>query len=197
MMATRSTYEQASSGAAWLTPYYLCRGVVSALWVIAALTLGGTRPALAVILLVAYPAWDALANYVDAQRSGGLSRNRSQALNVAISVATTIAVAIALSRSMNAVLAVFGIWAVLAGVLQLTTGVRRWKTERGQWLMILSGGQSALAGLFFLKVAAGPMTPDVADIAPYAGLGAFYFLASGIWLVVARTLKRTSPTAAH
>ena len=196
-MTTRAPYDPTSSEAAWLTTYYFSRGVVSALWVIAALTLGGTTPAIAAILLVAYPAWDALANYVDAQRSGGLSRNRSQALNVAISVATTVAVAVALGRSMNAVLAVFGIWAILAGAFQLTTGVRRWKTERGQWLMILSGGQSALAGLFFLKAAAGPMTPGIADIAPYAGLGAFYFLASGIWLVVARILKRTSPTAAH
>ena len=196
-MTTRSTHDQASPETAWLTTYYFCRGMVSALWVIAAFTIGSTTPALAAILLVAYPAWDALANYVDAQRSGGLSRNRSQALNVAISVATAVAVVIALGRGMNAVLVVFGIWAVLAGVFQLATGVRRWKTERGQWLMILSGGQSALAGLFFLKVAAGPMTPGIADITPYAGLGAFYFLASGIWLVVARMLKRTSPTAAH
>lgn len=196
-MSTHPKHNQTFPQTNWLTTYYLCRGVVSTLWVVAAFAFGKTMPALTAILLVAYPAWDALANYVDAQRSGGLSRNRSQALNVAISTATAVAIAIALTRSMSAVLAAFGIWAILAGVFQLATGVLRWKAERGQWLMILSGAQSALAGVFFFKQATGLTMPEIGDIAPYAGLGAVYFLASGIWLIAARALKRTSRTAAY
>lgn len=189
-MTTSPVQDQAPPHADWLTAYYLGRGVMAGLWVVAALAFGKATPLVAAGLLLAYPAWDALANHVDAQRSGGLSRNRSQALNVAISAATTVAVAAALSRSMNAVLYVFGTWAVLAGLFQLATAMGRWKIERGQWLMILSGAQSALAGLFFFKCAAGPMAPDIVDIVPYASLGAFYFLASGIWLIAARRLTR-------
>ena len=67
------------------------------------------------VLLVAYPAWDAIANLADAWRSGGLKANPSQALNVAISLATALAVLFAVGQSPHAVLAVFGIWAILAG----------------------------------------------------------------------------------
>jgi uncharacterized membrane protein HdeD (DUF308 family) len=85
---------------------------------------------------------------------------------------------------MHAVLAVFGVWAVLAGLLQLATGVRRWRLYGAQWAMVLSGAQSALAGVFFLKQAAGSATPSIVTIAPYAAFGAFYFLVSAIWLAV-------------
>jgi hypothetical protein len=89
----------------------------------------------------------ALANYIDASRSGGMADNRTQAMNVVISLTTTIAVITALR--LNWVLGIFGIWAVLAGLLQLATAVRRWQHLGAQWAMILSGGQSALAGAFF------------------------------------------------
>lgn len=196
-MSTLPKHEQPSHETSWLAAYYLSRGVIAALWVTAALGFGKTMPVLAAILLVVYPAWDALANQVDAQRSGGLSRNPSQALNIVISTATAVAVAIALTRSLNAVLIIFGIWAILAGVLQLATGVRRWKTKRGQWLMILSGAQSALAGAFFVKQAAGPVMSGIGAVAPYAGLGAFYFLASGLWSLAARALRRPPRTTAQ
>jgi uncharacterized membrane protein HdeD (DUF308 family) len=126
----------------WLKVYYFVRAGFSAIWVAAAFTSAQHSPTLATILLVVYPAWDAAANFVDAARSGGLARNRTQAINVAVSVATTLAVILALQMSMNWVLGVFGAWAILSGLLQLGTAIRRWESFGAQWAMVLSGGQS-------------------------------------------------------
>lgn len=168
----------------WLKIYYFVRAGVSAAWVAAAFTVAGNMPVVAAILLVAYPAWDALANIVDGQRSGGLAANPSQALNAAVSAVTTIAVAIALGHSLHAVLAVFGAWAILSGLFQAVTAWRRWKTG-AQWAMILSGAQSQLAGAHFIMKAIGATTPGITDVALYAGFGALYFLVSAIWITVA------------
>ena len=84
---------------------------------------------------------------------------------------------------MNSVLEVFGIWAVLAGLFQLATAVRRWKSYGAQWAMILSGAQSTLAGVVFVKMA-GAAPVGIVDVAPYAAFGAFYFLVSTVWLKV-------------
>ena len=174
----------------WLSSYYFLRAGVAAAWVAAAFTIGKGLPAGAAILLVAYPAWDAVANLLDARRSGGLKANPSQALNMTVSVVTTAAVAIALGQGPHAVLAVFGAWAILSGLLQLATGLRRWKAG-AQWAMVLSGAQSALAGAFFLKQATSATTPGIMDIAPYAAFGAFYFLVSAVWLTVT-SMRQTS-----
>jgi uncharacterized membrane protein HdeD (DUF308 family) len=195
-MSAQNTDTLAQSSNAWLKSYYFVRFGVSALWVALAFTVADTMPPLAAIMLVAYPAWDALANYVDAQRTGGLGRNKSQLLNVVVSVLTTLAVAVALTRSMNAVLAVYGVWAVLSGLFQLVTAARRWKTSGAQWAMILSGGQSALAGIFFVKMAGDVADIGITNVAPYAAFGAFYFLVSAVWLTVGDLLRK-SPRLAN
>jgi uncharacterized membrane protein HdeD (DUF308 family) len=174
-----------ATGTAGLRNYYLLRAVVAAAWVTAAFTIGGSSWLAGAILLIAYPAWDAAANLGDAARSGGLARNPSQALNVAVSLVTAAAVAVVIG-DMKAVLAVFGAWAILAGLLQLATGVRRWKSYGAQWTMILSGAQSALAGGFFISRSLGSAIPGVADVAPYAAFGAFYFLVSALLLTFRR-----------
>ncbi len=173
----------------WLTQYYFARAAFSVVWVGLALTIGLHDATAAAALLIAYPAWDALANYIDAARSGGLGRNRTQAINVFVSVATTAAVVVALQTGMNEVLGVFGAWAILSGLLQLATAIRRWKSYGAQWAMILSGAQSALAGGFFISQANMPATPSISNIAGYAGVGAAYFLISAVWLTV-RELRR-------
>ncbi|MBB2961135.1 DUF308 domain-containing protein [Methylobacterium sp. R2-1] len=174
----------------WLSSYYFLRAGVSVGWVAAALTIGKTLPPVAAALLVAYPAWDAAANLIDARRSGGLAANPSQALNAAVSTVVAVAVALASGWSLHAVLAVFGVWAILSGLLQLATGVRRWRAG-AQWAMMLSGAQSALAGTFFIVKANGSMIPGITDIAAYAAFGAFYYLVSAVWLKAA-TARRAS-----
>ncbi|MDH6258745.1 DUF308 domain-containing protein [Bradyrhizobium sp. BR13661] len=168
----------------WLKQYYFIRAAFSVAWVVAAFSVAPSSPAIAGALLVLYPAWDAAANFVDALRSGGLAQNRTQALNVFVSLATMIAVIAALQTSMNWVLGVFGAWAILAGLLQLGTAIRRWKSFGAQWAMVLSGAQSALAGGFFIFQATTPAVPSIADVAGYAGVGAIYFLVSAVWLTV-------------
>ncbi|RWD57096.1 MAG: DUF308 domain-containing protein [Mesorhizobium sp.] len=195
MSGQMNDHGRARSSNAWLKSYYYLRFAVSAAWVAAAFTVAKDSPPVAAVMLVAYPVWDALANYVDAQRTGGLSRNRSQLLNVVASIVTAVAVAVALGRSMNAVLAVYGVWAVVSGAFQLLTAARRWKTNGAQWAMILSGAQSALAGLFFVKMAGGTEAIGIANVAPYAAFGAFYFLVSAVWLSVS-DIVRKSPQGA-
>lgn len=177
-------YTPHPQGNQWLKRYYFSRALFSAAWVAAAFTLARNDAAASATLLLLYPAWDAAANFVDAKRNGGLARNTTQALNAGVSAVTAVAVAIALGTSMNAVLVVFGIWAALAGLLQLATAARRWRSHGAQWAMILSGAQSALAGVFFIKQAGGAKVASIADIAPYAAFGAFYFLVSAVWLAV-------------
>ncbi|MER9341955.1 DUF308 domain-containing protein [Mesorhizobium sp. M0601] len=176
----------------WLKLYYFARTAFSAVWVAAAFTVGQHSGVVAAVLLVAYPAWDALANFVDASRSGGLGQNRTQAINVVVSVATTLAVIVALTMSMNWVLGVFGLWAILSGLLQLGTAVRRWKSSGAQWAMILSGGQSALAGTSFIAQTRMPMPPSITNVAGYAAVGALYFLVSAVWLSVSQLRRKAA-----
>jgi uncharacterized membrane protein HdeD (DUF308 family) len=175
----------------WLKQYYFIRAAFSVAWVVAAFSVGASS-LIAGVLLVLYPAWDAAANFVDALRSGGMNQNRTQALNVLVSLATTVAVLLALQVSMNWVLGVFGAWAILSGLLQLGTAIRRWRSLGAQWAMVLSGGQSALAGGFFIFQATTPMSPTIANVAGYAAVGAIYFLVSAVWLTVTEWRRRAA-----
>lgn len=195
MTATNILQPALVQGDRWLAPYYFSRAAFSILWVTAALTLGREMPFVAATLLVIYPAWDAIANLLDAKRNGGMKKSPTQALNAAVSGVATAAVAIALESGMHAVLAVFGVWAILSGGFQLATGVRRWRTHGAQWAMILSGAQSALAGVFFIKQASGAVAPGIAAVAPYVAFGAFYFLVSAVWLTIKDARSRSAGTA--
>ena len=58
----------------------------------------------------------------------------------------------------------------------------------GQVFMMISGAQSALAGVVFALQAFGA-APTIAKLAPYAAFGGLYFLLSALWL----TIKKTPP----
>ena len=189
MIATSMARVDAQPASGWLKRYYYLRFAFSAVWVGIAVAVARDIPLLAAIMLVAYPAWDAIANVVDARRSGGLARNRAQLLNFVVSTLTAVAVAIALGSGMNKVLLVFGIWAGLSGIFQLATGIGRWKSVGAQWAMILSGAQSALAAVFMIQRAQGPDPAGIASVAPYAAFGAFYFAVSAVWLTISDVRK--------
>ena len=138
----------------------------------------------ALLLLVIYPAWDALANWLDAKGSGGLARNPFQTINVIMSGITTLSVLLASTRGLNAILGVFGVWAIVSGLLQLATAVRRRRIFGAQWAMILSGAQSALAGIFFFHMASTLPAVSIGNFAGYAAFGAFYFGISAISLTI-------------
>jgi len=192
----KTIIDQSYPGRDWLKVYYYLRFAVSAIWVALAFTVAKALPPLATVMLVAYPTWDALANYLDASRSGGLARNMSQLLNFVVSMLTAVAVAATIPHGMHAVLQIFGAWAVLSGLFQLITGVRRWKSYGAQWAMILSGAQSGLAGAHMLSQAAGTAPVSITDIAPYAAFGALYFLISAVSLTISDARRRSKAVAA-
>jgi uncharacterized membrane protein HdeD (DUF308 family) len=174
----------------WLMRYYFARAAFSIAWVGVVVGLVPGFPWLAAVFLILYPAWDALANLADGHRSGGVVKNRSQAINAAVSLVVTAAIAFSLP-DMHRVLAVFGAWAILSGLLQLATALKRWKSSGAQWAMILSGAQSALAGAVFIYQASAPAEPTIGTVVGYAGFGAFYFLVSALSLGV-RAKRRKS-----
>ena len=90
--------------------------------------------------------------------------------------------------------AIFGVWAFGAGVLQLVVGlIRRRQLGGGQWSMILSGAQSGLAGIAFIVLGLHEKR-HIKDVAGYAIFGALYFLIAGILL--SRKLSRLSTVEA-
>lgn len=164
-----------------LRNFYLLRAGVAFAWIAAVLLTSPAPMALAGTLLVLYPAWDALANVLDARRSGGLRANPGQTFNALVSAVTAVAMGIAFALHGNAGgVLVFGTWALLAGLFQLAVGIRRRKLG-GQVFMMISGAQSALAGVFFVIQSFGT-APTLAQLAPYAGFGGLYFLLSALWL---------------
>lgn len=171
----------------WLKRYYGARALFSIVWVALAFTVGKTQPLVGVVLLVAYPVWDCLANYVDASRNGGLRSNPTQMLNVIVSAVVTLGVIVTVRDDVHAAIGVIGVWAALSGFLQLSTGIRRWRSASAQWLQILSGAQSNLAAVHFLMKAIDLSTiVSVADVAPYAAFGAVYFAISAAVLAFRR-----------
>ena len=175
-----------SDDATALKRYYFLRAGVSVAWILAAIAVGKSHPLGAGVLLVAYPAWDALANAIDARSNGGFTANPPQTFNLVVSLVVACAVLFALQAAPSRVLTVFGVWAGFAGLLQLITGVRRWRVVGAQWPMVLSGAQSILAGAFMIvrSIGGAGHTPAAVDIAPYAAFGALYFLIAGVALAL-------------
>jgi len=168
-----------------LRNFYFLRAGVALVWVVLALLSAAAPSPVVGLLLVLYPAWDAFANVLDARRNGGLAANPGQRFNAITSGMTAIVMAVAYSlyAAKGGVL-VFGVWALLAGLFQLAVGIRRRKLG-GQVFMMISGVQSALAGIVFC-MQSFKAVPGIAQLAPYAAFGAFYFLLSALWLTFKR-----------
>jgi uncharacterized membrane protein HdeD (DUF308 family) len=169
-----------------LRTLYFVRAAFSLLW-ISLLVLGSkSSPTLTATLLLLYPAWDVVATLGDIRANRGAGSRRPQYVNIAVGSLTTLAVGLALRNGLPAVLLVYGVWAGLTGLIQLLLGLRRRRQLGGQWPMILSGGQSMLAGVSFVVMAHAP-TMGVTNLAGYSAFGAFYFL------LAAFRLSKTAP----
>jgi uncharacterized membrane protein HdeD (DUF308 family) len=169
---------------------YQVRAVVALVWAgLLVIALSASRsltpqqsvPAFAVALLIIYPLIDVVASLLDAgtqQRHGRPSATTTQMVNAAVSGVTAVAVAIAASHGADAILRVFGSWAILTGLVQLTLGIlRRRGGTPGQWPMIVSGSISTVAGLGFVQMAT-KSDLNLTPLAGYATLGAVFFLIS-------------------
>lgn len=174
-----------------LRNFYYLRAVVAFVWVGLVVLLANAPVVVVGTLLVLYPAWDAVANLIDANRNGGVQANPGQKFNAITSVITAVCIAVAFAlRGNEGAVLVFGVWALLAGIFQLAVGIRRRKLG-GQAFMMISGAQSALAGVAMVMRALGE-APSIVNLAPYAAFGGFYFLLSALWL----TFRKGRRTAA-
>lgn len=134
--------------------------------------------ALSVTLLLVYPLVDAAATAYDAHRSGRTRSRGILRLNVALSLAAAAALAVAAGSGIPAVLVVWGVWAVVAGLAQLVVAVQRGRAG-GRWALVLSGAISVLAGAGFALSASGS-APELTGLAGYAALGGVFFLVSAL-----------------
>lgn len=174
-----------------LRHFYFLRAGVAFAWVALVVLLSqlGAPAFVAGTLLVIYPLWDAVANIIDVRRNGGLRANPGQQFNAAVSLATAAALVVALVLAGNkGALFVFGVWALLSGVLQLAVGIQRRKLG-GQVFMMISGAQSALAGVV-MGIRAFGEPRSIAELAPYAAFGGVYFLLAALRLTF---MKPTQP----
>lgn len=161
---------------------YFTRTVFQIAWAAAILSTALTQPQVASILLIAYPLWDVACTLYDlmASRPTGSART-SQAINALLGIATALGIALTVFSKPAYSIAIFGAWALGAGLLQLIAGLMRRKQLGGQWAMILSGAQSTAAGIaFVLGGLSGKF--HAKDIGGYAIFGAIYFLLGGILL---------------
>ena len=133
-----------------------------------------------VLLIVLYPLFDVAAAIVDARSSGVSGSTRALYVNIAISSLTAIGLVFAVTSGIPAVLRVWGVWAVVAGIVQLIVALTR-RELGGQWAMIASGAISVLAGTsFFVQATAEGQT--LGRVAGYAALGGIFFLISALRL---------------
>jgi len=168
--------------AAALRKLYFIRVAFSVTWVVLVSLLAKTSFTAATILLVIYPLWDVVGTFLDIRANQGNGTSVTpQYVNVAISIVTTLSVAFAITKGVPAALIVFGAWALLTGLIQLVLGLKRRKEFGGQWPMILSGGQSMLAGVSFIAMAHSP-NMGIVNLAGYSAFGAFYYLLAAIRL---------------
>ncbi|MEU5646378.1 DUF308 domain-containing protein [Streptomyces milbemycinicus] len=172
-----------------LRSLYLIRVAFSLIWVALVATTSASlvstdRPTvIAAVLLVIYPLWDVIATLLERRMAGTGSTDRVGTTNVALGLATAAGMIIAVFSTIGTALLVFGIWALLAGAIQLAVAIRRRRTVGAQWPMVISGGLSVLAGASFAAMSASA-TSSLSTVAGYSAFGAFWFLVSVIALSI-------------
>ncbi len=173
-----------------LSKLYFTRVGFSVVWVTLVALYAAKSPQVAAILLIIYPAWDVVGTFGDIRINKANGPVTPQYANAIISIITTFAVGVALNSGVPNALIVFGVWAGLTGIIQLVLGLQRRRELGGQWPMILSGGQSVLAGISFIAFAHKP-TMGIANLAGYSAFGAFYYLLAAIRLSKTTSVANT------
>ena len=161
---------------------YFVRTVFQVIWAAGVLFTARTQPHIASILLIVYPLWDVACTLYDLWASGATGSARSsQVINALLGSASALGIALTTFSKPAYSIAIFGAWALGAGLLQLVTGLIRRKRLGGQWAMILSGAQSTAAGIAFVFGGLGGEF-HTKDMGGYAIFGAIYFLIGGLLL---------------
>lgn len=164
-----------------LRKLYFLRFAFAAVWAALLFATADTLGALTVTLLVVYPLFDVACAVVDLRSvRADAQPARGLYVNIALSTLTGIGLAVAATSGIPAVLRVWGVWAVTAGIVQLVIGAAR-RHLGGQWPMIASGAISTLAGASFFAQA-GADDASLTNLAGYAFLGGVFFLVSALRL---------------
>ncbi len=160
---------------------YFTRTAVQLLWAGVVIATAATNPALAAALLVLYPLWDVACTVYDLRSSirSNSGSPTAQYVNAALGFLAAIAIFLTAFKNPQQAVVTFGAWAFVAGVAQFAVGISRRKQLGGQWAMILSGLQSAAAGVAFILGGLDDKT-HIKDIGGYAIFGGVYFLIAGI-----------------
>jgi uncharacterized membrane protein HdeD (DUF308 family) len=184
-MTTTTSEARPAAIASSLRTLYFVRFGFAIVWAIIVGVTAATITPLSATLLVLYPVFDAVAAVIDHRASRGTRSAALLYVNMGLSLLAAIGLAFAVTSGRAAVLLVWGLWAITAGVVQLIVGISR-RSLGGQWPMILSGGISVLAGAAFALQSSGA-SASLVGLAGYATLGGIFFLVSAIRL--SRTAK--------
>lgn len=155
---------------------YLVRFGFALVWAVLLFSTASGIGPVSATLLVIYPLFDVGAAVVDARSS----RRGALYVNIAISAIAAAGLVLAVNSGIPGTLRVWGVWAVVAGLVQLVVALRR-RGLGGQWAMIASGAISTLAGISFFLRAAAP-NASLRNLAGYALLGGILFLVSALRL---------------
>ena len=171
---------------------YFVRTGFQVVWAASVISTAIKQPQIAAVLFLLYPLWDVACTVYDLKTSSTSGSARtSQMINALLGVGAAIGIGLTVFHQPIYSVAVFGVWALGAGLLQLVLGlIRRKQLGGGQWAMILSGAQSMIAGVAFFL---GGLYDKrhIKDVGGYATFGAVYFLIGGILLT-----RRLSKSAA-
>ena len=171
---------------------FLIRGLIAIAWAIAFATVADSLTTSAGVLLVLYPVIDMVASGIDARRQQGSAR-RLLVANAVVSAVAAAALAIAATGTAADVLAVFGVWALLAGLAQLVVALHRRAVFGKQWPMRLAGGFSSVLGLVYVLMAAGG-NARLGGLAIYAATGGIDFIIEA-WLLRRRSHQEAISSA--
>jgi uncharacterized membrane protein HdeD (DUF308 family) len=169
-----------STTATALRRLYFARFAFAVVWAAVTFAIADELNPLAATFLVIYPLVDAAAAVIDLRSSRTTGSPTLLRVNVVVSLLAAVGLAVAGGSSIPAVLRVWGVWAVVAGLVQLIVGVTR-RRMGGQWPMIISGGISVLAGASFI-LGASAAAPTLVNAAGYAIPGGIFFLISAVRL---------------
>jgi uncharacterized membrane protein HdeD (DUF308 family) len=171
---------------------FIVRGLVAIVWAAVFASAADSLTLGIGILVVLYPLIDVVASLVDARSQHGPAR-RTLLIDAGTSTVAAVALAIAATGSVANVLAVFGVWALLAGAAQLVTALRRRAQYGSQWPMRLAGAGSVIFGVAFI-LASTASAPTLGMIAVYAATGGLDFIIQAALL--ARRRHHTAVAAA-
>jgi hypothetical protein len=140
------------------------------------------RSALVGLALGVYPALDGLATLVELRAMAGSVLQGLLWCNLVAGLTAAIGI-LWLTGSLDTEVHTFGLWAIASGGIQLTLGVLRQRSLKGQWLMIISGGGSIVAGIAFAGLT-GSSVAGLPALARYSIGGAVWYCLTAGWLLL-------------